>query len=59
MLNTFMIPMYASCPHDYSLDPYVVISLARGEEGRHGFWVQAYGDCHSGFVQPMRLTESV
>jgi hypothetical protein len=28
--------LYAGYPHDYSLDPFVVLSSARGEEGRHG-----------------------
>jgi hypothetical protein len=28
---------YACYPHDYLLDPFVVLSTAGGEEGRHGF----------------------
>jgi hypothetical protein len=48
--------LYAGYPHDYPLDLFVVLSSARGEEGRHGFWVQPYGDGHSGFIQPVRLS---
>jgi hypothetical protein len=31
--------IYACYPYGYPLDPYVVLSPARGEAGGNGFWV--------------------
>lgn len=39
----------------YPLDPYVVLSTARGCAQRHGFWVQPFGNGSTGYIQPVRL----
>jgi hypothetical protein len=47
--------IYAGYPYGYPLDPYVVLSPARGAVEGDGFWVQPCGDGSSGFIQLVRL----
>jgi hypothetical protein len=54
-LTNQKILIYAGYPYGYPLDPYVVLSLARGAAGGDGFWVQPFGDGSSGFIQLVRL----